>query len=101
MSQERSGTQATQFLFRVFRHLPFRRFGFAPLGSRTAPFPFRSFPLPPPSDFRAGHISRRAKALEDVAYLPWYDPAHDLGHALAEGDATPLGVALCRIAAFV
>ena len=24
--------------FRVFRHLPFRRFGFAPLGSRTAPF---------------------------------------------------------------
>ena len=56
MAHERSGTHATQFLFRVFRHLPFRRFGFAPLGSRTACFPFRRFPLRLPSAIRAGHI---------------------------------------------
>ena len=92
---------ATQFLFRVFRHLPFRRFGFAPLGSRTAPFPFRRFPLRPPSAIRAGHICRRAKAVEHVAHLLRHDLAHDLGHALAEGDPTPLGIALCRIGTFV
>ena len=101
MAHERSGTHTTQFLFRVFRHLPFRRFGFAPLGSRTAPFPFRRSPLRPPSAIRAGHISRRAKAVEHVAQLFRHDLARDLGHALAEGDPTPLGVALYRISTLV
>ena len=56
MAHERPGTQPAHFLFRLFRHLPFGRFGFAPLGSRTAPFPFRRFLLRPPSAIRAGHI---------------------------------------------
>ena len=56
MADERPGTQPAQFLFRLFRQLPFRRFGFAPLGLRTAPFPFRRFPIRPRPAIRAGRI---------------------------------------------
>ena len=50
---------------------------------------------------RTGRISRRAKAVEHVADLFRHDLAHDLGHALAEGDPAPLGKALCRIGTLV
>ena len=67
--------------------------------------PYRSFPFPASRSglvrHPAGHISRRAKAVEHVAQLFRHDLAHDLGHALAEGDPTPLGVALYRIGTLV
>ena len=101
MADEHPGAETAHFFFQVFRHLPFRRFGFARQGSRTAPLPFRRFPLRPPSATWAGHISRRAKPVEHVAYLLGQDPAHDLGNALAEDDPAPLGIALRRIALLV
>src|SRR5579871_6672444 len=101
MAHERPRAHPTRFRFRVCRHRPFRRLGFAPLGSRTAPFHSRRFPLRPLSAIRTGHISRRAKAVEHATYLLGHDPARDLGHALAEGDPTPFGVALYRIGTVV
>ena len=46
-------------------------------------------------------FGRRAQAIEPVAQLLRNDLAHDLGHALAEGDPAPLGIALRRIGLLV
>jgi len=80
MAHQRLRAHPTRFRFRICRYLPFRRCGFAPLGSRTAPLPFRRFPRRPLPASRAGHISGRAKAVEHVAHLLGHDLAHDLSH---------------------
>ena len=77
MTDQRLGAGLAQRRFRVFNHLPFRRFPSRPprvVGARQS-------------------VGRRPQPVEHVA--------HDLGHALAEGDPTPLGVALYRIALLV
>src|SRR5262245_63042686 len=102
MAHQRLRAHSTRFHFRVCRHLPFWRFGFAPLDPRTAPFLFRRVAFRPRRAVWARQsIGRRARAIEHVAHLLRHDLAHDLGHALAEADPTPLGVALYRIGTLV
>src|SRR6516162_1046386 len=102
MAHQRPRAQASRFRLGILRHLPFRRFSFAPLNPRTAPFLFRRVAFRPRRAVWARQsVGSRARAIEHGAHLLGHDLAHDLGHALAEADPTPLGVALYWIGTLV
>ena len=101
MAHQRSCPDATCVRFGILRYVACRHFGSAPLCCRTAAFPVRRCPFRPPSAIQSGRFGWRAQAVEHVAQLLGHNLAHDLGHARAESDPAPLGVALDRIGGLV
>ena len=101
MAHQRPGPHATGFRFGILRHGPCRHFGFASVACRAAAFSFGGSPFGPSSAITVEHLSRNAKAVEHAAQLLRHGLAHDLGHALAERDPAPLGVALDGIGTVV
>ena len=67
----------------------------------TAPLPSGASRPPPPVSGPSARSADERRSVEHVADLFRHDLAHDLGHALAEGDPASLGIALRWIALFV